>query len=230
MSDEGKVLIGTDGNPLLSADGKIVLADALYKMRATASSATEYVRRSAYTPNATPPCAINDVWEEEWRAPSGSEGGYASVLYVASGPTNDAIQSVDVYSFSNLNVNFDRVQSLTVRVRVRSYLGNPSLYPGRGSGLVYAGIGVDAPSGTATPWEDDGEFAEGWSELASIDFSAQTAQEVDTYFNVSIPVEDGDPQTLSIACAFEPFGCGNDVSQILQVFITQVSVVYNLAT
>jgi len=230
MSDEGKVLIGTDGNPLLSADGKVVLADALYKMRATASSATEYVRRSIYYAD-TPPCAINDVWEEEWRSPSGSsEGGYAVVLYRAGANANDAIQSVDVYSFSNANVNFDRVASLTVRVRVRSYLGNPSLYPGRGSGLVYAGIGVDAPSGTATPWEGEGEFAEGWSELASIDFSAQTAEEVDTYFNVSVPVEDGDPQTLSIACAFEPFGCGNDVSQILQVFITQVSVVYNLAT
>ena len=30
MSDAGKVMLGTGGNPLLSADGKIVLADVDY--------------------------------------------------------------------------------------------------------------------------------------------------------------------------------------------------------
>jgi hypothetical protein len=228
MSNAGKVLLGADGNPLIGHDGKVVLADDLYKMRATATGPTEYVRRTSYY-DATPPCAINDVWDETWRSPTGTEGGAASVLYVDASPGNDAIQSVDVYGFENANIDFDRVASLTVRVRVRSYLGNPSLYPGNGNGAVYIGIAASAPSGDAAPWEDGGSLADGWSSLTTIDFSAQTTQEEYEYHDVTVPVVSGVPQTLSIAAAFEPFGCGDDVSQILQPTITQVSVVYNLA-
>jgi hypothetical protein len=73
MSDAGKVLLGTDGNPLLSADGKIVFADDLYPMWFNPSLALYGRRAEGYDMAPPNSCPAADVWNAEWFAGTDAE-------------------------------------------------------------------------------------------------------------------------------------------------------------
>jgi hypothetical protein len=93
MSDAGKVLIGTDGNPLRSADGKIVLADDLYPMTVSIDS-VDFFWRAVY--NATTSCPATDAWSLSWVSTpeGGAYGAYADITGALSGTYWQAVAKI----------------------------------------------------------------------------------------------------------------------------------------
>jgi hypothetical protein len=78
MSDSGKVMIGTDGNPLLSPDGKIVLADDLYpaflafvaEVDDDALGQTMWKRTKSYNGGSNPGNSYDFIKSTVWESPS----------------------------------------------------------------------------------------------------------------------------------------------------------------
>ncbi len=104
----GKVMLGTDGNPLLSADGKIVLADDLYPMVPT-QQVVKYLRQAE-----GPPCAATAVWGVEWSVVDlpvmlanyfAYENGYSL-----------ARQMVLQVKFDGNSIDWPRVKKITVAI------------------------------------------------------------------------------------------------------------------
>ena len=62
MSDDGSVMIGTNGEPLLSADGKIVLADDLYPR--VPAFTISYFNRQHY--KSWGGCINTEIWAKDW--------------------------------------------------------------------------------------------------------------------------------------------------------------------
>jgi hypothetical protein len=121
MSDAGKVMIGTDGNPLLSADGKIVLADDLYPMWLS-PAVTEYAR-FADGDDLSPPnsCPAADVWSASWG--STGYGGLGTWFFGISaddspGETSWVQQKGIVLTFGTDNIDWSRTKAIKIRMTV----------------------------------------------------------------------------------------------------------------
>ena len=79
----GKVMLGTDGNPLRSADGKIVLADDLYPM-VPVFTVQRFYRAFLYDEGV---CPASEIWEMVWNnaIDADYDGAYLSVDSTANG-------------------------------------------------------------------------------------------------------------------------------------------------
>jgi hypothetical protein len=104
----GKVMLGTDGNPLLSADGKIVLADDLYPMTSGLGTSNEFAR---YKENSSG-CALTDIWSRSFGDPIGWGAAFSGV----SGGTSAAYHYVMQYILPEGSVDWARVKKIKVPV------------------------------------------------------------------------------------------------------------------
>lgn len=142
MSDAGKVLIGTDGNPLLSADGKIVLADDTYPIKAMLKQAA-YTSYDRFLAVSSPACASSDIWSNSWDLISSF--GHIYFYYTEDGADSLVEQSVSIISLAEYTIDWARVK----RVEVSFLLQEPAVIPTGLTVRVTTSKGVtSAPSGT----------------------------------------------------------------------------------
>jgi hypothetical protein len=120
----GKVMLGTDGNPLLSADGKIVLADDLYPMVPTQQSDI-YYRESSREDNV---CSATEVWSVDWSTPW---EGFGSASYRMSDTWTITSQSVLQTKFAGNSIDWARVKKLTQSIYIFAYNYGETVWYGR---------------------------------------------------------------------------------------------------
>jgi hypothetical protein len=104
----GKVMMGTDGNPLLSADGKIVLADDLYPMVPNLSFRS-FWREST----------ISGQWTADWE----SEDGEASIwsMYYTGDGADTARNMVYSFMIGSNSIDWARVAKMVFRIDAVGY-------------------------------------------------------------------------------------------------------------
>ena len=103
----GKVMLGTDGNPLRSADGKIVLADDLYPM-----VPTQQVVGYGRTVLGSSGCAASSIWSTAWGELTTFVAGY----YLKITPYTYAWQSGIQIKFNGNAIDWARVKKITLSV------------------------------------------------------------------------------------------------------------------
>jgi hypothetical protein len=115
MSDEGKVLIGTDGKLLRSPDGEIVIADNLYPM--VPIQQPYYFRRVTgriYLPDYAAPL----IWTLPWSSISGVASPSVSWWSFTTPNYSYASQAVVQTTFEDSdNIDWPRVKKITQIVR-----------------------------------------------------------------------------------------------------------------
>jgi len=168
MSDEGKVLVDSSGNPLKGVGG-IVLADRLYPMtvKCTATLAGEWDRRW----NTESPSTDDGVWAIDWSEGTGTP--YAQRIYRPSVSSNHS-QTVVKYSLSWEYANYSALEIPWGRIASNfaiSYAAEIAKSDGVGTHINPDGISArcayslssqSAPSGNETVWDRSG-----WGELFS---------------------------------------------------------------
>jgi hypothetical protein len=240
MSSE--ILLSTGGKALLSQDGKIVLeSEPLMPRYAYHTTTARYYRQYANNDYSTP-CAGTEIYTAEWE-----EGNQQSwtFFHLFNGRRNGASQAARVISFSGDGVPWTRVKHIKTRLLITTsrLLGDTDEYvdgvvPSDHVVDVFAGFDVDAPSGTGTPWYTDTNYdtlSDDWEFIGSVDTSGQADMEMNTYFDLLIPVTADGPKKLTIVAVPGLFGCGADSSirvdnALVSVPNDRSTVVYNLAT
>jgi len=230
MSDAGKILLGTSGNPLTSADGKIVVADNMYPVRVSATTGNGYTRTVYYTSSEGPPYAVSDVYSASWEEPS-SIFARAKFTYAerAGAWQNVATQGMRRWSTPE-TVEWARVAKVRTLVQV-----NMAGIDEDDEGIleVYATINATAPESNETPWLDDG-----WDLVASIDM-AEGVEENQYYTWEFVPGSSA--PVLWLAIAFQDTGASRTTGWItvepFARFVRQagsttpsIFLTYNLAT
>jgi hypothetical protein len=103
MSDEGKVMIGTDGKPLLSPDGSIVLADDLYPWHPSQSH--RWFNRQAST--------LSALWILDWTLFDANTHPSVAAWFYPSWPV--FMQHVCRWTFGD-DIEWPRVEKLTANI------------------------------------------------------------------------------------------------------------------
>jgi len=205
MSDAGKVLVGTDGNPLLSADGKIMIADNLYPIVPTQQRVSWWRDLLSYSS-----CAAYDVWATDWTS-NPNNSLYASYQN-NTGTFTVSIQMLYQFKFAGSGIDWTRVKKLTLPInllltgdaqngRITKSINNTSLPSGKT---------VRDSWDTVFTTADTGEHIVEW-EINGVE---PTSLEIAIMF-------DGESCTLSGASLFE-LNTGSGTPDI--------RIVYNLAT
>jgi hypothetical protein len=206
--NEGKVLLGTDGNPLLSADGKIVLAsDSTYQSRQVWPY-TDYRRLRSST---LPADAIADIWGGAWGT-SGTTGAQHTV----SSPTVIARHWVRQYTPPSIdNVDWARVKKISYQLYL-SWSRKVSVPP----------MAVTKSQGNSTiPTNTD--IRDVWDVAASFD----TAWTGGQLTKVEWIVDGVRPDSVEFAVIPTSTSCGTyDGALTWYTNITYLDIVYNLAT
>jgi hypothetical protein len=211
--NNGKVLLGADGNPLLGAAGKIVLADALYPM-VPLQSTTAY-RRHVYIASAPPPCAAEDVWDAAWYAHSTWNIGYCDYdISVYGTYVHQAL--IQTLIDPDSTIDWPRVKKLTQQIRY-AHLNYVAGYSAR----------ITASQDNAT-LPEDASIRDSWSLGAAI------SSEI-TYPGTTLTLQwiiDGvRPDSVEFAIMFDTDVCASPtVATNISIYdISPVRVVYNLA-
>jgi hypothetical protein len=240
MSDEGKILVGTDGNPLIGHDGKVVLADRLYPMtvKCTATLAGEWYRSYEDTSS---PYTGDAVWSINWEEGGASPRARRVFLRTASA---GHLQSIWKYTLAWQYTNYAALEIPWGRIASNfaiSYAAeitktdsgsghiNPDAISAR---CAYSLSTQDDPSGHEEIWDRDG-----WGAL----FSGTVA--ADKGGSVNLPPTP--PSQLWFAAYFDPwtpdpadFDNAPSASYVFRMAVTDVTptspqnrtIVYNLAT
>jgi hypothetical protein len=240
MSDEGKVLIGTDGNPLVGHDGKVVLADRLYPYRVSLADVTPY-NRGLFAVGSTS-ATTSPVLEEEWDEPgtttdllrcrywkrwsgSGAENTYAYL-------TSQRVAKYDNHRYSNypdLEIPWGRVATWKFGWEIearRSWSSQPAVT----FRFLLGSKTATAPDGSNEPWDGTG-----WTQIASVAETSATNTDILASGTVSLPVETEPRFYLAIyadditdeGSGVDPYDIANQEVQIF--FTTFRTVTYNLA-
>jgi hypothetical protein len=214
----GKVMLGTDGNPLRSADGKIVLADDLYPMWLNPSLATHGRYNIGYDEVLTCPAA--DVWNELW-AGQGVDANFGMGAY-GTGEYSWVQQHGIILTFSDSGVDWSRTKAVKIGLDIAT--GN---FP--------AGMTLRI---TASKNITDGVMPAGKSvrdDWTTIKTYTSTTEES---FSFTIDTNGTQPDTVGIAavwdvdtCPLSPGG-GWEYFECYGYLVASlpVQVIYNLAT
>jgi len=117
MSDAGKIMLGTDGNPLLSADGKIVLAsDSTYPMWVGIGTSVQNYTRTAG--GVRPYCSHSEIWGKSWNISVGL-GGY----WYEDNENNysGARQGGSIVTIPEVDVPWARVKKIQIRATLTMF-------------------------------------------------------------------------------------------------------------
>jgi len=166
MSDAGKILLGTSGNPLTAADGGIVIADRLYPYVLTGDLTVSHWYRRLVS-STWPPTADVNVWDENWLTTA--SGAMAKRYVLTDICKQGATQAVHKMVLSNLKyknysaleVPFSRISLIKFQFMAFEYSS------GDDDEVVYFrghySIGDQSdPSGAEEVWERSG-----WSEFVT---------------------------------------------------------------
>ena len=219
MSDAGKVMIGTDGNPLLSADGKIVLADDLYPGTARIIKTVNTVAWFRDSIASVPACASSNIWSKDWSAIVVS-GIRISTEYLVAVTGSRVTQCVIDFSLSDYEIDWSRVKSVIATCTEAS----PDTYP---SGLTFRVS--TAQNRTGAPPADT-SIRDSWTLFA--DYTGTLPGTIALKWDTN----GANPGTLSAAMMVTADTCDITSSDIITTyrFTTGteflVTLIYNLAT
>ncbi len=205
-------MLGTDGNPLLSANGNIVLADDLYPMVPT-QQVVGYTRVAELV---KPECAAVAIWDAVW----GDAGvGYALTEYNAVDDNSYASQGVMQVTFDNNSIDWSRVRKLTLVVSLSGGFSG-----GTSGRITVSKNNVTPPTGKTIrdTWETLFSFAESFNPiLRTLEWEINGVQ----------------PDSLEVAVCIDDDTCPSEdksaalVASIQRPFTLEpVRIVYNLAT
>ena len=219
MSDAGKVLIGTDGNPLLSADGKIVLADDLYPGTARIIKTVNTVAWFRDLELDAPSCAHSDIWAEPWSAINVS-GIRMTTGYLVAVTGSRVTQCVIDFSLSDYEIDWSRVKSVVATCTE----SNPDTYP---NGYTFRV--TTAKNRTGAPPADT-SIRDSWTLFA--DYTGTLPG------TIALKWDTGgvDPGTLSAAMMVTADTCDIESSAIITNYHFTagteflITLIYNLAT
>jgi hypothetical protein len=195
MSDEGKVLLGTDGNPLTSADGKIVLAGLLLPTTIQSTCTISNWYRDHLETQTT---SDIDIWAQSWQ--SGSQDPYRTLRLTPSGEQATAqlwrkivIDDAFVHGLhEGLDIAVDRIANVYLRVnvdRISNTGDDGEFVPFR---LYYTTSGSD-PAGSEEPWE-----SAGWNEV-SLNSDVDIGSDGNQTVNLELPLSALSGITVMIA-------------------------------
>lgn len=231
MSDTGKVMIGTDGNPLRGADGKIVLADVKYPIILLAPiKSTAYWSRSVLEVSHT----ADSIWGTSW-----SEG-YDIVrrLHYPSSYTGSlSTHTIAKYSLQWLASSGDTVpwtRTVPLKLSIKVTATNLSLSSDDWANpenlslrVWYSFASQDDPAGHEEIWDRDDWFEAG----------ASTAMDIE--INKNLTLSQTPPASLWVAIFCDPTGSDltlytdDDVGYEIEITGASVTVgqviTYNLA-
>ena len=184
MSDDGKVVIGTDGKFLRSPDGEIVLADNLYPM---VPIQQQHLFNRYIGGVERPDYAATKIWDEAWSEVSNyqtpmvywwsfSTPNYSSARQVARQTTFEIGEGITDY------IDWPRVKKLTQRLVV----GNSS-YP-----LLRVTTAMDSAS-----------IPTGFAIRDSWTFVANTGYTLGTIITLEWVIDGVKPTSVEFAVAYE---------------------------
>jgi len=206
----GKVMLGPDGNPLLSADGKIVLADDLYPI-SLAHTYDPFFRRVDYV---YPGCAITEQWNVDFGASMSNE---LQAYYIVNSEQSTGVNCAARYNISENTIDWARVAKVEV------------------FGTLFATAWIAWPEGLTckitqsknnNPIPNGSTVKDSWDTAAT--FTAAGVYPV----KVSWDVNGVEPTSLEIALMFDADTCALESDLYVQYNPSGVGVriVYNLAT
>jgi hypothetical protein len=245
MSDAGKVLIGTDGNPLLSADGKIVLADNLYPKTAIPAGWVLNVSGLSYfnhvdnalawdrsdSANGTYPDFQASLGAQSWSGSSASDDspvGFLGLSIQENGATFDRFFDTQLIKLPvtgwDTTLEWTRVNKLKLNFEVwpAFYNDDWSAYDINFKAYMGQGSTITEPSGSNEPWTGDGWALIGEGSTSNPNAAIFTG-------SVDLTMRD-DGGNLYFALWADNPASPNVVRQDSILYITSISVIYNLAT
>jgi hypothetical protein len=209
--NNGKVLLGADGNPLRGASGKIVLADNLYPMVPTQQN-LYYIRSLEYPPFDRT-CASSNVWNEAWSSSSSVPFGYYRGYYAGS----KAVHGVHQITFEGNNIDWPRVKSLNTIVHWDCGVYYPNFVRIR---LTCSKDNASMPSGKT--------IKNDWPTMANHDAFGAAPRNV----KINWEINGVEPDSVEIGVMFDletcPFGFSTTFN-LTYSHPNPVRVVYNLA-
>jgi hypothetical protein len=245
MSDADKVLIGLDGNPLLSVDGKIVLADDLYPKTAiptgwvlsdTGLSYFNHIddalawKRSSSGTSAYPDFQ-SLLGAVDWASSIDSSElpvPLLSLLITENGASYDRLFETQLVKLPvtgwDTTLSWSRVKKLKLNFEVwpAYYYADWSTYDINFKAYIGQGSSVTDPSGSNEPWEGTGWSLLGEGSTSDPDAAIFTG-------SVDLTMRDSGGNIYLALWADNP-ASPNLVKQDAVVYITSISVVYNMAT
>jgi hypothetical protein len=210
MSDAGKVMIGTDGNPLLSADGKIVLADDLYPFIPNHTIA-RFERNIVF---ADAVCPASEIWSKAWITATGSFGGYLDVRDATHGFCTQGVSQITIGTNA---IDWARVKSIKVQVDWAWF-----------TGIKKAGWDCKVTTAMNTgSLPADTTIRDSWALAKTV-----TSDDANGTFYVEFAIDGVEPTSLEMAFFIDISTCG-DTGEAYLVLTNQYygpHIIYNLAT
>jgi hypothetical protein len=210
----GKVLLGADGNPLLGAAGKIVLADSLYPMVPT-QTLVKY-KREVYVDGLPPPCAAEDVWTSSWI--TNSSWAFGHCWYDMSKYGTLVRQAIIQTSLSEGAIDWSRVKKLTQTIRYY-HLNYTAGYAAR----------ITSSKNNSTLPEDT-SIRDSWELCATIPANTQITSPGLT-LELQWIIDGVRPDSVEFSISYDTDVCASSTiaTNIFVGVIQPVRVVYNLA-
>ncbi len=213
----GKVMLGTDGNPLRSADGKIVLADDLYPMVPN-HTVTRYSRLVEYDDGV---CSASDIWGRSWFVDDGTNstigGFFGADLRVDDATNGYCWQGVTQITIGTNAIDWARVKSIKVKV---DWAWFPDLKKAGWDCKVTRAMNTGS-------LPEDTSIRDSWTAVQT--FTSATA---DGTLYVEFPINGVEPTSLEIAFFIDISTCG-DTGEVLFYHTSgpqSPRLIYNLAT
>ena len=237
MSDTGKVMLGTDGSPLLGVGG-IVLADDLYPL-IIAGEGTRYSRTASQTVDVSP--YDNPIWGVNWATPSlglqaqlfktriYSEEDGLSISYLCGQSLFKRVLNSFQPDQPGLAIAWTRMDTIKFDYTIEatnSWTDEPPVT----FNLWIGSKTATAPSGSNEPWDGTG-----WTEVTTCSAASATAyDDVLTSGTISLPIADTYYLAL-FASDYAGTGSGEGTTRIVgqsaQLFFRSWhTITYNLAT
>ena len=204
-------MLGTDGNPLRSADGKIVLADELYPVRQT-WNLQEYGR---YKYNASG-CALTDIWSLDFGTPTPF---FAGALYGVYPSYSEAFHYVMQYSTTEDDyIDWARVKKIKLPILL-SWSDTSDLSPPNFR-VTRSTNNSTIPSGTT--------IRDSWSLVSDFNQTWEGGQETVIEWDVN----GIKPDSIEIAIMPTADTCATNGYNLIGLFDYPgpIQIVYNLAT